>query len=303
MMVSVIIPCYNSESFLSRAVESVLKQGYDGWELILVNNNSEDDTQAVIDHYVHRYPYKVKSLFEGKKGACYARNNGVRASKGTWIQFLDADDEMLPGKWQRQLDLASDSADIVIGSFTRIYLNAAQEEDFIMNPQMNIWHAILRSQAGITSANLYRRSAVVAVSGWNEALDSSQEYDLLFRLLKAGARACYDTKLSARVYEESNSVSRPKDKNGRERIINNYVELRIRIAAHLNEYGIWDSDLRRIYARSLYEMMLNRKGASILDVHTVMKELGLETTDPLQLLQRAKYYTKKLIFRNKVDTY
>ncbi|WP_134092143.1 glycosyltransferase family A protein [Olivibacter sp. XZL3] len=296
-MISVIIPCYNCERFLARAVESVVKQGHADWEMILVNNNSADGTQRLIDQYVMQYPTKVSALSEGKKGACHARNAGLKIARGEWIQFLDADDELLPKKWERQLQLAGADIDVVIGAFTRVYVELNKEENFFTPYGTNIWQAILRSNAGITSANLYRRDALTAVNGWDVNLSSSQEYDLLFRILKSGASVIYDTALGARIYEESGSVSRPRSKEGMERIVNNYVDLRIRIASYLKQENIWNSELKDRYAVSLYEMMLNRKGASIDNVHAVMRQLGLKTSGAPQLFQRSKFYIKKFILR------
>lgn len=296
-MVSIIIPCYNSFNFLSRAIESVLGQTYSAWEIILVNNNSVDNTQEIIDQYVRMYPDKIFSLFEERKGACYARNTGLRVARGEWIQFLDADDKLLPSKFKRQVSLAEMKAQVVIGSFTRVYVAINKSEDFNVCPEMSIWQAILRSQAGITSANLYDRKAVLEVNGWNEKLSSSQEYDLLFRLLKSGATVTHDTVLSAQVFEELNSVSRPTGKNGRDQIVNNYVDLRLQIAAYLDKNNLWDERLRKIYAVSLYEMLLNKKDASIQKVHVAMKERNLETTGFSQFLQLSKFYIKRLIFR------
>lgn len=296
-MISVIIPCYNSERFLARAIESVLRQGYNNWELILVNNNSIDNTQQIIEQYVKKYPDRISSIFEEKKGACYARNTGLNAASGKWVQFLDADDELLAGKWVRQLQLADVGVDVVIGAFTRVYVSTHQEENFFTPQGTSIWQAILRSNAGITSANLYKREVVLRVNGWDVNLTSSQEYDLLFRVLRSGANVIYDSKLGARIYEETDSVSRPRTKEGMERIVANYVGLRLRIASYLKEEDLWNEEVKNAYAVSLYEMMLNRKGASIHHVHSTMRQLGLKTSSVPQLFQRSKYYVKKLILR------
>ncbi|MEH6307443.1 glycosyltransferase family A protein [Olivibacter sp. CPCC 100613] len=294
-MISVIIPCYNCERFLARAIESVIGQGFNDWEMILVNNNSVDNTQQVIERYTKKYPDKISSMMEERKGACYARNKGLKEAKGEWIQFLDADDELLAGKWQRQLHLVKTDIEVVIGAFTRVYVALNKEEDFFTSSEVSIWQAILRSNAGITSANLYKREALIRVGGWDVNLTSSQEYDLLFRILQTGAEVIYDSSLGARIYEESDSVSRPRSKEGMERIVNNYVDLRIRIASYLKEKDIWNEQLKSLYAEKLYEMMLNRKGASIDKVHAVMHDLGLKTSGRPQLFQRSKYYVKKLI--------
>ncbi|WP_221391332.1 glycosyltransferase family 2 protein [Dyadobacter sp. NIV53] len=117
-MVSIVIPCYNCESFVSRAIESVLNQHYTDWELILVNNNSKDKTQKVLDDYQKKYADKIRTYMELKKGGGAARNKGLSEAKGEWIEFLDADDELLPDKLERQLELLKEhNAHLVSSSF------------------------------------------------------------------------------------------------------------------------------------------------------------------------------------------
>lgn len=294
-MISVVIPCYNCENFLHRAIKSVFSQKFTDWELILVNNNSIDNTQRIIDQYVQMCPNKIFGFYEQKKGAGFARNTGLLKAKGDWIQFLDADDELMADKLERQFSFLERDVQIVIGSFKRIYLEDSKSEEFKLNPGINIWQAILRSQAGITSANLYLKEALLGVDGWDTRLTSSQEYDLLFRLLKSGATVTCDTICSALIYEEQNSVSRPKQQNGRDKIIENYVDLRLRIAAYIGESNQWTTQLKSIFSKELYKMMLTRKDASIKQTDRVMKELNLKTNGYAQILQRSKFVIKRAL--------
>ena len=186
-MISVIIPCFNSEKFIARALQSVLKQTYSNYEIIVVDNNSSDNTVSIIYDYVQRYPERIKVLHEYKKGAPAARNKGLYEAKGEWIQFLDSDDELLPDKLKNQIEVAESSeTDVVIGS-SYIYkvINNKPEKSIRDVQSDNVWKGLLTSKLGITSANLWRRKAVLAVEGWDENRSSSQEYDLLFRMLKS----------------------------------------------------------------------------------------------------------------------
>ena len=92
-MISVIIPCFNSEEYITRAIESILKQSYTNYEIILVNNNSTDNTYNILQEYAKKKAGLVNVFNEYKKGAPAARNKGLSEAKGEWIQFLDADDE------------------------------------------------------------------------------------------------------------------------------------------------------------------------------------------------------------------
>src|SRR5258706_12439179 len=102
-MISIIIPCYNSEKYLARAIESVLKQTYINYEIIVVDNNSLDNTINSIHDHIKRYPNLIRILHEYKKGAPAARNKGLYEAKGDWVRFLDSDDELLPTKLEHQM--------------------------------------------------------------------------------------------------------------------------------------------------------------------------------------------------------
>src|SRR3954469_11137836 len=97
-MISIVIPCFNCEPFIQRAFNSVINQTFQNWELLLVNNNSTDNTQEVLLALQKQFPEKIKVLFEERRGAPCARNKGLREANGDWIQFLDADDEIKPDK-------------------------------------------------------------------------------------------------------------------------------------------------------------------------------------------------------------
>ena len=103
--ISVIIPVFNNGSALQRAIDSCLNQIYQPSEIILVDNNSTDNSSELISSNVNSHPELIKALKETQPGANAARNAGIKLARGTWIQFLDADDELEPQKIQNQVDL------------------------------------------------------------------------------------------------------------------------------------------------------------------------------------------------------
>lgn len=90
-MISVIIPTYNRGNELPRAIESVINQTLEDWELIIVDDGSQDETPAVVDKYVEKYD-NIHYHYYLNMGASVARNIGVSLSKGELIAFLDSDD-------------------------------------------------------------------------------------------------------------------------------------------------------------------------------------------------------------------
>ncbi len=96
--VCVVIPAYNAEKFVGRAVESVLDQSRPADEIIVVDDGSTDGTAGA----VKRFGVKVKYIRQENRGASTARNTGIKAARSEWIAFLDADDEWLPEKLKVQ---------------------------------------------------------------------------------------------------------------------------------------------------------------------------------------------------------
>lgn len=96
MLFSVIIPTHNGSRFLERSVQSVLKQSYSDYEVIIVDDGSTDSTPQVIVSLVEQSAGKVHSLRQKNSGPGAARNQGVALSSGRYLLFLDDDDELLP---------------------------------------------------------------------------------------------------------------------------------------------------------------------------------------------------------------
>lgn len=90
--VSIIVPVYNSGLYLNKCLESLAQQTYDAIEVIVVNNNSSDNSQSIIDSYVETFPEKFISIFEEKPGVSAARNAGIRKARGRYLSFVDSDD-------------------------------------------------------------------------------------------------------------------------------------------------------------------------------------------------------------------
>jgi len=107
-LVSVVIPFYNDEAFLTESVESVLNQTFQDWELILVDDGSTDGSSSLAQEYSKRHPTKIKYLSHHNnenKGVTATRNLGVSIAQGEIIALLDADDVWLPNKLEFQMNI------------------------------------------------------------------------------------------------------------------------------------------------------------------------------------------------------
>lgn len=185
VFISVIIPCYNVGQYLHECLESVLKQSYKNFEIILIDNNSEDDTSKIISNYVKKHPTKIFTYNVKEQGAPYARNLGIEKSKGEWIQFLDADDLLSPEKINYQVSLISENTDVIYGSS---YKETLKGEQYLMPISDDIVEGLFATKLGNTCSNLFKKQKLEEIDGWNVDLKSSQEYDLMMRLFMVNAK-------------------------------------------------------------------------------------------------------------------
>lgn len=121
--VSVVIPCYNQGQFLAEAIRSALEQDYPNKEIIVINDGSTDNTREV----VNRYRDKIVYIEQPNKGAAAARNEGIRAAKGEYIAFLDADDVCLPGRLSLEAEVLNQRPDAGLVASDAYLINATGE--------------------------------------------------------------------------------------------------------------------------------------------------------------------------------
>jgi glycosyltransferase involved in cell wall biosynthesis len=226
MLVSVVIPCFNVEAYIEECVDSVYGQTHKHFEVICIDNNSTDDTWVRLVSLQIKHPSLVIEK-EYKKGACAARNKGFSLAAGTWIQFLDADDLLLPTKIEHQLGIVKNGEGFVVANLVDLFVNGKKmQRSYESSP----WTALFRTTLGYTSGNLWHKGTLLKVGGWNENLISSQEYDLMFRCLKSKADIYFDDiALTVRRERESGQISKYNPKGKWER----YLNLRLEILDYL----------------------------------------------------------------------
>ncbi len=123
-LVSVVIPAYNSAAFVGGAIDSVLDQSYRRLEVVVVDDGSTDATSAVVLEYVRRDD-RVRLIRQANAGAPAARNRGLKAARGELVAFLDADDEWLPSKLERQVQVLERDSQIAAVGCLMEYVSTA----------------------------------------------------------------------------------------------------------------------------------------------------------------------------------
>ncbi len=184
-LVSVIIPTYNREHFLRRAINSVVCQSYNNIELIIVDDGSNDNTEEIIKEYHENNILFIK--INKNQGCSVARNIGVHTSKGEYIAFLDSDDEWINTKLDEQLKAIKNSNNKKTGVVT---CNIIQRSDNIED-RISIVHNKAYT-GGISSffethdnasMLLIKRKYLLQLEGpYDPNLKCMQVRDLLFRL-------------------------------------------------------------------------------------------------------------------------
>jgi glycosyltransferase involved in cell wall biosynthesis len=229
--VSVVIPCYNVGSYIDASLASVYSQTHKAREVICVNDGSTDNTLSALHELQTTYPDLIV-IDQPNGGACAARNAGLKAATGKWIQFFDGDDVLLPPKIESQIALACSEPDVnvVVGSYQEVDANLKYIRTLTEAASPDIYIAIMLSRAGRTSSHLYRRSAVIQAGAWSTERKSSQEYDLLYRVARLGGICKFDPDAHTQLRLRAGSITHTNVAANVRRIL----ELRITIFEDLS---------------------------------------------------------------------
>ena len=126
-LVSIVIPTYNAETFLSETIDTVLAQTYQHWELLIIDDCSTDGSLAVAARYHKKDPrIKVVQLDFNRGGPAGPRNVGVSRTEGNWVAFLDSDDIWHPRKLEMQMKIMSETGSL---------FSCTQMKDFTMRQE------------------------------------------------------------------------------------------------------------------------------------------------------------------------
>ena len=264
--VSVIVPVHNGAAFLAETLRAVAAQTHAPVELILVDDESTDDSVAVAQ--ASGVPFKL--LRQRNAGVSRARNAGLAAAQGAYVCFLDQDDVWYPDHLARQLKVFSDlsGTNAVVSPYQHWYPgptgyatstqalparpNAETDPDFTGW----VYHQFLRDCWALTSATLLRRQAVLDCGGFDETLPFSEDWDLWLRLSLQGrfAKLNWPPVLYRQHAVQGSRKARPVDHR---------CQLLLKTAA---TYGLASRDGRHV-PRAEFEHLIARYEADFGYVH------------------------------------
>jgi len=193
-LVSVIIPAYNAAEFMGETLDSVFAQTFKQFEVIVVNDGSSDTPQ--LEQVLQLYPSNLRYIKQENQGAAVARNTGIRAATAEFVAFLDADDTWLPAFLESQMELLErEDVDLVFadalltGNATSPGLTYMQVEP--SHGEVTPESLLAVEVSVLTSTVLARKAPIVDVGLFDASLRRGQDFDLWFRLSRAGARFAY----------------------------------------------------------------------------------------------------------------
>ncbi len=224
-MISVIIPTFNREKTIKRAIDSVLNQTYKDIELIVVDDCSTDRTEEIINGYMDNR-IKYYKLHQNS-GACVARNKGVELSCGEYIAFQDSDDEWLENKLEKQLDfLEKNNSDICFCSLNNICLNGLKE--IIPSKKVEteeIKDRLLKNNF-ISTQTIFGKKECFVDEKFDVKFPRFQDWDLVIRLSqKYKIVHCDEVLVNMYKQEDSMTYNFKKTVVGLQLIIDKYSQL------------------------------------------------------------------------------
>lgn len=208
-LVSIVIPAYNREATVQTAIESVLRQTFTDFEIVVVDDCSIDATiaraSAVPDPRIRVVSH------DRNRGASAARNTGIRAARGRWVAFQDSDDEWLPLKLEKQMErLAAPGADFVAAYCGMMVLGLpeSRRNDTRTRPALeyvpyrhidlvegDILPTLLECNVVSTQTLVARHDALEKIGGFDETFRALNDWDCVLRLAQVGSFACVDEPL------------------------------------------------------------------------------------------------------------
>jgi glycosyltransferase involved in cell wall biosynthesis len=214
-IISVLVPCYNKAVYLEPTLQSVYAQSLQNWELIVVDDGSSDASADILRR--HQAQGSLVAIFQANQGASAARQRALSEARGRYIQYLDADDQLLPSALaDRVLAIERTGADVAYSDwqrlrggtssgFERAEVVARRIEDVDADPELACFGSFWSPPAAL----LYTRDIVDRIGPWNTTLPVIQDARYLLDAALAGARFVHVPGVSALYRDDLNdSLSR-----------------------------------------------------------------------------------------------
>lgn len=211
-LVSVIVPAYKAEKYILEALESIKKQTYSNWEIVVVEDAWNDKTEEIVEKFAEMVgSLRVQFVRHSfNKGIAATRNTGISLSKGEYIAWLDHDDIWLPNHLQINISaLEGNQADLAY-STVQLFTDA---EGCIgtwgpeKNEQENFPASLLLRGYIVSSGVVVRKRSLQLINNFDDSLRNAEDYDCWIRMLINGAKFIYLDSISSRYRKHSSSLT------------------------------------------------------------------------------------------------
>jgi glycosyltransferase involved in cell wall biosynthesis len=181
LRVSVVLAAYNAENYICDAIESILGQNYEGFELIVVDDGSSDRTSELLDGFGDQRIVRLRN--EKNLGVAAARNRGGAIAKGEFIAVHDADDLSMPERFEKQVAYLDENPDVgVVGSQGWLLTPGGRTEINVPQSNDEIQARLIGQNCMHHSSLMIRASAMKLVGGYDESYSAALDLDLVLRL-------------------------------------------------------------------------------------------------------------------------
>lgn len=254
--VTVIIPTYNCKEYISEAVDSVLNQTFQDFEIIVADDGSTDNTKEVLSRYIS--VNVIRYYYQNNSGVAAARNKGLREAKGDLIAFLDADDKWLPQRLEKSLEfLERNKCDWTCSSFFRRERDTGKTEIKRLDKKslLDDSYVIDMLKDGLfyfSSKNIHTNTILVKqkcfekVGFFDEKFHSGEDWDMWIRFEEAGFKGVYLDMPLAYYNIRSDGIT----KSSRSRTVDYHFELALK---HAHILGIHNIKIRRSLGAICYK--------------------------------------------------
>lgn len=177
-MVSIILCTYNRDSLLPNAIRSVLHQSYPDWELIIIDDGSKDHTRSVVQQFQSKYK-RISYHFQANAGLAKARNAGLRRAKGSFICFVDSDDELSAAHLEKRVRFLNEhpSIDFLHGGMKLI---GPTEKQYVVD-MTDTTKKIHLSKCHIGGTFFFRKKILKKVKGF-QPIPFGEDFDFYLRV-------------------------------------------------------------------------------------------------------------------------
>ncbi|MDL2241197.1 glycosyltransferase, partial [Bacteroidales bacterium OttesenSCG-928-K22] len=211
--VSVIMAAYNCEPYIRESIESILNQTFENFELIIVNDNSTDNTHEIIKSYNDS---RIKILNnDNNYGAAYSRNVAIKHAQGKYLAIMDSDDVALQERLEKQVYFLENNIDIdIIGSFVFEIDKDGQKLSFVKTPinKNEVKSSILFRSPVIHSTTMIRHDFFISNDlFYNENYICAQDYEMFSRAIFLGNIYNIPQALVSYRWTDSNISTKKKD--------------------------------------------------------------------------------------------